>query len=264
MPALPSASGAIDVVGVDRVEHLGRCRPRDRGRPRARVRHREVHRLRARAVGARGPVLAAVRRRANEAALVRPREQRIGADFDGARRAVDALDDVLRDRRPRPQELARCAIERVDEPRLAGDAGHDAALFAAAQARIDPRHLARVGCDGRVDQHALERMIEVPMIDGVLVVPDRLARRGPQRERRVVIEVLLVVAGEHELRRRRRDRGADVDEVELGVVARDHPRADVPTLVVGHVAPAVAARARRVSGSCACARAPCPCARRGP
>ena len=160
---------------------------------------------------------------------------------DGARRAVDALDDVLRDRGPRPEELARRAVERVDEPRLAGDAGHDAALFAAAQARIDPRHLARVGCDGRVDQHALERMIEVPVIDGVLVVPDRLARRGPKRERRVVIEVLLVVAGQHELRRRRRDRGADVDEVELGVVARDHPGADVPALVVGHVAPAVAA-----------------------
>ncbi len=98
-----------------------------------------------------------------------------------------------------------------------------------------------VGRHGSVDQHALERMIEVPVIDRVLVVPDGLARRGPQRERRVVIEVLLVVAGQHELRRRRRDRGADVDEVELGVVARNHPRADVPALFVRHVAPAVAA-----------------------
>ena len=111
--------------------------------------------------------------------MIRPREQRIGADFDGARRAVDALDDVLGDRGPRPQELARGAIERVDEPRLAGDAGHDAAFLAAAQPRIDPWHLAGVGRHSSVDQHPLERMIEVPVIDRVLVVPDGLARRGP-------------------------------------------------------------------------------------
>src|SRR5687767_3215138 len=85
-------------------------------------------------------------------------------------------------------------------------------------------------------------MVEVPMIDGVLVVPDELASLQSKCKRRVVIEVLLVVAGEHELRRWRGDRRADVDEIEPGVEARDHPRADVPTLLVGHVAPAVAAR----------------------
>ena len=37
-------------------------------------------------------------------------------------------------------------------------------------------------------------MIEVPVIDGVLVVPDRLAGLGAQRERGVVVQVLLVVA----------------------------------------------------------------------
>jgi hypothetical protein len=56
-----------------------------------------------------------------------------------------------------------------------------------------------------------------------------------------VIEVLFVVAGEHELRGRRRHRRADVDEIELGVVARNHPGADVPPFVVGHVAPGLAA-----------------------
>ena len=80
-------------------------------------------------------------------------------------------------------------------------------------------------------------MIEIPVVDDVLVVPDDLAGVGIEGERRVVIEVLLVGAAERELRRRDRHRRADEDQVRLGVVARHHPRADVPALFHRHVAP---------------------------
>ena len=109
----------------------------------------------------------------------------------------------------------------------------------------------RIGRDGRVDEQALERMVEVPVIDDVLEVPDDLARVRVDRERRVVVEVLLVVAAEHELRRRRRDRRADVQAVQLGIVARHHPRADVPALLVRACRPRFRRRARPASGSCA-------------
>ena len=91
-------------------------------------------------------------------------------------------------------------------------------------------------------------MIEIPVIDDVLVVPDDLAGVGVEGERRVVIEVLLVVAAERELRRRDRDRRADVDHVGLRVVARHHPRADVPALLHRHVAPRLDRPARRAAG----------------
>ncbi len=107
-------------------------------------------------------------------------------------------------------------------------------------------------------------MIEIPVVVEVLVVPDDLARIGVERQRRVVIQVLLVDAAEHELRRRDRDRGADIDETELGVVARDHPRADMPALLERHVAPGLVAGLARTAGSCACARAPRPSRHRAP
>ena len=98
-----------------------------------------------------------------------------------------------------------------------------------------------VGRNGRVDEQPLERMIEIPVIVQMLVVPDDLAVGRVQRQRRVVIEVLLVDAAQDELRRRDRDRRADVDAIELGVVARHHPRADVPALLHRHVAPRLVA-----------------------
>ena len=88
-------------------------------------------------------------------------------------------------------------------------------------------------------------MVEIPVVVQVLVVPAELARVGVEGEGRVVVEVLVVDAAEHELRRRRRDRRADVDEVQVGVVARDHPRADVHPLLVGHAAPGLVPRLAR-------------------
>src|SRR5690606_37878895 len=84
-------------------------------------------------------------------------------------------------------------------------------------------------------------MVEIPVIDEMLEVPEDLAGIGIDRERRVVIEVLLIRAAEHEFRRRRRDRGSDVDAVQLGIEARHHPHADVHALLVWHVAPGLVA-----------------------
>jgi hypothetical protein len=85
-------------------------------------------------------------------------------------------------------------------------------------------------------------MVEIPVIDDVLVVPDDLAGVGIERERGVVVQVLLVVAAQDELRRGDRHRRADVDQIERRIVARDHPRADVPALFERDIAPRLVAR----------------------
>ena len=107
---------------------------------------------------------------------------------------------------------------------------------------IDPGHLAGIRRDGGVDQEPLERMVEIPTVVEVLVVPDYLAGVGVEGQGGVVVEVLVVHAAKHELGRRRGDRGPDVDQVQLGIEARHHPRADVGPLLVGHAAPRLVAR----------------------
>ena len=103
------------------------------------------------------------------------------------------------------------------------------------------QHVARVGRDGRVHEQAFEGVVEIPVIDDMLVVPHDLSGVGVQGERGVVIEVLHVVAAEDELWRGNRHRRADVDQVQLRIVARHHPGADVPALLHRHVAPGLIA-----------------------
>jgi hypothetical protein len=50
------------------------------------------------------------------------------------------------------------------------------------------------GETGGIDQQALEGMIEIPIVDDMLVIPNNLVGLRVRRERRVVIEILLVVA----------------------------------------------------------------------
>ena len=75
----------------------------------------------------------------------------------------------------------------------------------------------------------------------MLVVPGDLARFSADRQRRVVVQVLVARPAEHELGRRRRHRRAHVDQVERRIVARDHPGPDVHPLLVRHVAPCLVA-----------------------
>ena len=60
-----------------------------------------------------------------------------------------------------------------------------------------------------------------------------------------MVEVRQIGPAQHELRRRRGDRRADVDQVQLGVDARHHPRADVPALLERDVAPGLVTRLAR-------------------
>ena len=76
----------------------------------------------------------------------------------------------------------------------------------------------------------------------MLVVPDDLAGVRVEGQRGVVVEVLVLGPAEHELRGGRSDGGADVDEVQFGVVARHHPGADVDPFLERHAAPALVAR----------------------
>ena len=105
--------------------------------------------------------------------------------------------------------------------------------------------MLRVGRHRGVDQQALVGMVEIPVVVQVLVEPLDLAGVGVQGEGGVVVEVRVVDAADHELRGRRRDRRADVDEVQLGVVARDHPRADVLAFLERNTSPGLVAELAR-------------------
>ena len=210
--------------------------------PRAHVAQRHVHRVGQRTVGARLPVLPAAGVRAGQHRLPRRGEDELRVLGHRAGGPVDAADHVLDDGRRGPQELAGLPVEGVDDARLAGNAGHHPAHLARVQPRVDPAHRGRVRPHRGIDQQALERVVEVPVVVHVLVVPDDLAGVAVQRQRRVVVEVRQVGAAEHVLGRRRGDRRADVDHVQLGVVARHHPRADVRALLERHVAPGLVAR----------------------
>ncbi len=109
--------------------------------------------------------------------------------------AVDPADDVLKVRGLGPEEFAGLPIERVDDAGLARDAGEHLAHLAGLMFGVDPRHLAG-GRHLGVDEDAIERVVEVPMIDDVLVVPHDLAGVGVQSQRRGVVEIGLVVAGQ--------------------------------------------------------------------
>src|SRR5262245_37443345 len=80
-------------------------------------------------------------------------------------------------------------------------------------------------------------MIQIPVIDDVLVVPGDLARVRVQRERGIVVEVLVLIPAQGEFRRRYRNGRADIDQIQLRVITRHHPCSDVPALFHGYSSP---------------------------
>ena len=119
-----------------------------------------------------------------------------------------SLNHVLRDGRPRPQELARLPVQGIDEAGLARHPGHDLTNLAGLDARVDPAHLVGIRCDRCIDEQAFEGMVEVPVVVQVLVEPPNLAGLDVESQRRVVIKVLVLHPAEQELGRGRGDRGA--------------------------------------------------------
>src|SRR5262249_7632050 len=93
------------------------------------------------------------------------------------------------------------AIERVNNAGLTGNPCDDFSPLAGLDLRIDPRNFSRIGRNNGVDKNSLERMIEIPMIDDVLVVPDDLSGICIQGKRRIVIEVLVVISAKNEFGR---------------------------------------------------------------
>ncbi len=117
---------------------------------------------------------------------------------------LDSVYDILFDRRPRPEEFSGLPVQRVDEPGLSGYPGNHPALLARFDGGIDPGHFSGGRCNGRIDQQTLEWMIEIPVIDDVLKVPDDLAGIDIESQRRIVIQMRLVDATEQEFRCRYR------------------------------------------------------------
>ena len=141
----------------------------------------------------------------------------------------------------RDPELAGLPVESINDAGLAGNAGYHFAALAGLEPWIDPGHLRRIRVHRRVNQQSLERMIEIPVIDHVLVIPGHFAGVEMQRQCRVVVEIRLIIAGQPELGCRRGNRCPDVDQLQLGIETGHHPSADVAAVLIGNVAPGLVA-----------------------
>ena len=145
---------------------------------------------------------------------------------------------------PRPEEFARVPVERVDNTRLAGNARYHAPELPGRDSGTDPRHLVGVRRHRHVNQVAFENVVQVPVVARqVLVVPDQVAGRRIGRQGAVGVQHIAPPGTAQLLQRRRRRRGAPVQEPEHRVVARHvAPGADMPAPLVGQVAPTVVSR----------------------
>ena len=226
----------IVLDGIKRRRSIFDCRYH-----RTRILQRVIHRVGQRTVGTGLKILSAVHRRTNEAPVANRAEQRLRIGSHPAGCAVDAGNNVLHDSRFGPQKLAGLPVERINDSGFSGNTGHDLATLAGPDSRIDPADVGGAWRHSRVDEQALEWMIEIPMIHEVLVVPDHLAGVGIQRERRVVIEVRELISSKHELWGWRGYRCSDVEQIELGIVARHHPGSHVGPLLIRQAAPGLIA-----------------------
>ena len=160
-----------------------------------------------------------------------------------ARRCVDLRNQVLVQRWRRPQELARLAVQGVDDAGLTRNARYDLVRLAPVECRVDPLHCRRVRPHARVHQQAFEDVVHVPVVPGqVLVVPGDLSRFLIEGQGRVGIQHIAARRSPDPFQGRGRYRCAPVDQAQGGIVAAASPGADVTAVFPGQVAPTVAAR----------------------
>ena len=111
-----------------------------------------------------------------------------------ASHAVNVLYYVLEYGRSCPQELAGLSVQRVHHAGLAGNTGDDLANFASLQIRVNPLNFVWIGGHCGVHEQALKRMVHIPVIIEMLVVPAYLTGIYLQRQGTVVIQILLINA----------------------------------------------------------------------
>ena len=193
-------------IGLARIE-------RHRRRLRAELVERQVQHLRLRAVGGGRPAAAAGIGRTVDGGLA-DMGNRGRADGLRAGLGIEGLHHVLRHRLLGPQPLAVDAIDRLDDAELAG--GH--------------QRLAGLAVDRQIDQDALVDVVEIPgVVLQILMVPLQLAgiridgERGVRIERVVLDALLLRQRAAHLGDPRIGLAGAEIDGVQVGIVAAGHP-----------------------------------------
>src|SRR5262249_10253041 len=126
-----------------------------------------------------------------------------------------------------PEKLAGLSIECIDDSGFSRHTCHNLASLTRFDSWIDPTHVGGARRHGGVDEQPFKWMLKIPMIDGVLVMPTDLSCIRVQSERRVVIQVLEIISREHELWRWSGHGCSNVEHVQFGIVARNHPGSDV-------------------------------------
>ncbi len=92
----------------------------------------------------------------------------LGDDLEVARHfsghGVDPVDHILVHGLPRPKELPRFAVESPDDAVLAWNPGQDLALLPGGHVRIAHPRGVFVRLHFDIDQHPLERVVEIPVV----------------------------------------------------------------------------------------------------
>ena len=93
-----------------------------------------------------------------------------------------------------PQKLTGLAVQCVNYAGLAWNTGDDLANFATLQIWIYPLNFVWVGSHCGVYQQALKRMVQIPVIIEMLVIPTNLTGFKLQRQGAVVIKMIVLDA----------------------------------------------------------------------
>src|SRR5262249_38692789 len=169
-------------------------------------------------VGAGRLILAAKQMRARQDGLLDRIGRGIFVDGGPAGLDVHAADDVLVNSGSCPQEFAGSGVQRPDDSRLAGNAGNHSSILTRSDLRVDPGHVLWAWSHGRVDNHSLEGVIEIPMVTWqVLEVPYKLSGVRVEGQRGIRIQEISLSCSALLLRHRGGHARSPVDQVQLRV-----------------------------------------------